>query len=90
MKFEIYIERKVSTFPYENVTVGLSQEFEDSVTPREAAFIEVRDTLEGWITEEAKRCGAKSPERVILQAGRKPRETYLDLSNEPQDRRRFR
>jgi len=93
LKYEIYIERKVSTFPYENVTVGLTKQFEDSETPLEAGFMEVRDKLEEWITEEARRCGAKNPEpreKVLLAPNRRPRDPILDMSGESQDKRRFR
>ena len=91
MKYEIYIERKVSTYPYENLTIGYTQQFDDAETPRDAGFVEVRDKLDEWVTVEAKRVGPKSPERVLISPKQpRPRDSILDLSNEPQDRRRFR
>ena len=93
MKYEIYVERKVSTYPYENLTVGYTQQFDDAETPRDAGFVEVRDKLDEWVTVEAKRIGPKSPEpreKILLHPGRRPVDTLLDMSGEPQDRRRFR
>jgi len=81
MKYEIYVERKVSTMPYENMTIGYSQEFDDSETPRDEGFKMVRDKLEAWVVGEAKRVGVKNFEL---------RDPILDMSNEPQDRRHYR
>jgi hypothetical protein len=93
LKFEITVSRKVQTFPYESLGVTLTQQFDDSETPLEAAFIDVRDRLDQWVKEESERCGARSPEpreKVLLSPNRRPRDPILDMSQEPQDRRRFR
>jgi len=93
VRYEVYVERKVSTYPYENVTIGLSQQFDDEETPRDVGFNEVRDKLDEWVTEEARRVGPKDPEpreKIPLASGRRPRDPILDMSEEPNMRRRFR
>jgi len=85
MKYEVYVERKVSTFPYENLTIGLTQQFDDAEVPRDAGFEEVREKLDEWVTVEAKRIGPKSPESRQVR----PRDPILDMSNEPAMRKRI-
>ena len=82
MKYEVYIERKVITFPYENLTIGLTQQFDDGETPLEAGFLLVRDKLEDWVTSEMKRVGPKKLEP------RSSIDSIFDMSNEPISRRK--
>ena len=81
MKYEIYVERKVSTMPYENMTVGYSQSFDDDVTPPDGAFKVVAGKVEEWVTAESRRVGVKNFEI---------RDPMLDMSNEPRASRRYR
>jgi hypothetical protein len=92
MKYEIYIERKVSTFPYENLTIGYTQSFDDAETPRDAGYMEVRSKLDEWVTLEVRRIGPKDPEprERILISPKRPRDPILDMTDEHATRRRFR
>ena len=44
--------RKVQTMPYENVTIGLTREFNEDEVSHDDAFKEVRDTVETWVNYE--------------------------------------
>jgi len=51
-KFTVSYTRKVQTVPYENVTISLTQEFDDDRCSPDYAFKEVRDTVNRWIAAE--------------------------------------
>lgn len=51
--------RKVQTVPYENVTISLSQEFDDDEVSYDYAFKEVRDRVNRWIDVELQMLGLK-------------------------------
>lgn len=65
MKYSITVSRLVQTYPYENLEIILSQEYDDYIVPRDAGFIEVRDKINEWITAESKRSGRRSPGRRL-------------------------
>jgi len=58
-KFSITYVRKVQTQPYENVTIGLTQEFDEGKVSHDDAFKEVRDRVEMWINYELQVLGLK-------------------------------
>jgi len=58
-KFSIIYTRKVQTVPYENITISLSQEFDDDEVSYDYAFKEVRDRVARWIDVELKMLGLK-------------------------------
>lgn len=57
-KFSVSYTRKVQTVPYENVTISLTQEFDDEV-PYDHAFMEVRCKVDAWIKAELRMLGLK-------------------------------
>ena len=63
MKYTVFYERKVRVAAYDMLTVGLSQEFDDSVIPKDVAFEYVRDRVDGWVEEERNRLLEKSVPR---------------------------
>ena len=58
-KFNVTVTRKVQTIPYENVTISLSQEFDDNEVSFDYAFKEVRDRVAKWIDVELQMLGVK-------------------------------
>jgi len=78
-KFSITYVRKVQTQPYENVTIGLTQEFEDKMS-HDDAFKEVRDRVEVWINYELQILGLKvTPPffKAYLNRGKRARDHNL-------------
>ena len=55
MKYTVHYMRKVRLAEFDMLEVGVSQEFDDSVTPHEMGFVVVRDRVESWIKEEVAR-----------------------------------
>ncbi len=51
-KFSVTYTRKVQTMPYENVTISLTQEFDEDEVSYDYAFKEVRDRVTRWIDVE--------------------------------------
>ena len=78
---EVTVSCKVSTMPYESLGVTYTQEFNDDFKPHDEGFKMVSEKVDEWITLSACRVGVKNFEL---------KESYLDLSDEPRDRRRFR
>jgi len=52
MKYTVHYGRKTKLADYDMLEIGLSREFDDSVTPVEAGYAFVRDQVEAWIREE--------------------------------------
>lgn len=59
--FEITVKRRVQTYPYESLEVGLTEQFDDD-KDRDKAFQETARTVEEWVESE------------LLIMGLKPRE----------------
>jgi len=57
MKYTVHYSRKTRLADYDMLEVGLSREFDDSVTPVEAGYTYVRDQVEAWIRETGKVSG---------------------------------
>jgi len=57
MKYTVHYSRKTRLADYDMLEVGLSREFDDSVTPVEAGYTSVRDQVEAWIRETGKVSG---------------------------------
>jgi len=55
VKYTVHYMRKIRLAEYDMLEVGVSQEFDDSVTPHEMGFVVVRDRVESWIKEEVAR-----------------------------------
>ena len=69
MKYTIYYGRKVRVAEYEMLEVGLTQEFDDSITPYDMGFTMVRDKVEAWIREEVDRLsGPEEPSEVTVDS----------------------
>jgi len=51
-KFSVTYTRKVQTVPYENVTISLTQEFDDDEVSYDYALKEVRSRVARWIDAE--------------------------------------
>lgn len=60
-KFNVTYTRKVQTVPYENLTISLSQEFDDDEVSYDYAFKEVRDRVNRWIDVELQMLGVATP-----------------------------
>lgn len=51
-KFSVTYTRKVQTVPYENVTISLTQEFDEDEVSYDYALKEVRGRVTRWIDAE--------------------------------------
>ena len=58
-KFSITYARKVRTQPYENVTISLTQEFDEDEVSYDYALKEVRDRVARWVDVELQMLGLK-------------------------------
>ncbi len=58
-KFSVTYTRKVQTMPYENVTISLTQEFDEDDVSYDYALKEVRDRVARWIDVELQMLGLK-------------------------------
>ena len=63
MKYTVIYARKVRVKAYESMEIGLHMEF-DTTTNATDAFRMVRDTVEGWISEQS--------DRVLAAHGKRP------------------
>lgn len=54
-KYTIAYQRKVQVRQYEMLDIGLTQEFETNVTPKNEAYIMVSHQVDIWIGEALKR-----------------------------------
>jgi len=63
MKYTVHYSRKTRLADYDMLEVGLSREFDDSVTPVEAGYTSVRDQVEAWIGEETGKVSGESREK---------------------------
>ena len=55
MKYTVHYSRKTRLAEFDMLEIGLSQEFDDSMTPYEMGFVMVRDKVEAWIRDEVAR-----------------------------------
>jgi len=60
VRYTVFYERKVRVAAFDMLTIGLSEEFDDSVMPKDAAFDYVRKRVDGWVEEERNRLLEKS------------------------------
>ena len=58
-KFSIAYARKVQTIQYENITIGLTAEFDDKDTTHDGAFSLVREKVNQWIEQDLIMMGLK-------------------------------
>ena len=63
MRYTVFYERKVRVAAFDMLTIGLSEEFDDSVMPKDAAFEYVRKRVDEWVEEERNRLLEKSVPR---------------------------
>jgi len=63
MKYTVHYSRKTRLADYDMLELGLSIEFDDSVTPVEAGYTSVRDQVEAWISEETGKVSGESREK---------------------------
>ena len=59
-KFTVSYTRTVKTLPYENLKIGLSEEYDDGEVPREYAFSQVRQKVNDEIASTLKFLGIKA------------------------------
>jgi len=57
-KYSIHYERKVQIRPYEMLTIGLTQEFDEYETEWREASLAVRNKVEEMVLSEQRRLGA--------------------------------
>jgi len=72
VKYTVYYGRKVRIAEYDMLEVGLSQEFDDSVTAHDVAFAAVREKVDSWIEREIAR---------IRELGRDPQSSKLTIDS---------
>ncbi len=56
-KYTVTYSRLVRTVPYENITVTLTQEFDNEETSSDYAWKQVRDKVHEWINIELESMG---------------------------------
>jgi len=52
MKYTVHYSRKTRLAEFDTLEVGLTKEFDDSVTPYEMGFTMVKNKVEAWIRKE--------------------------------------
>jgi len=67
MKYTVHYSRKIRVADYDMLEVGLSREFDDSVTPVEAGYTYVRDQVKQWISEETGKVSRESEKPIEVK-----------------------
>lgn len=59
MKYSISVSKKVQTYPYENIEVSYSAEYDSEDVPPDVAYHEVSSQVNEWINMGLKQLGLK-------------------------------
>jgi hypothetical protein len=86
MKYRILFAKKVTSRQYENLTFSFEVESDDGDTPIDYVKSLVVEKVNGWIDEEL--IGMGLPPLAESRQSR-PKESFLDMSDEPAYRRRI-